>query len=292
MKLLRVFCLLFLPPMLYAQAGTFTVYTTTFQGLHRQYGVYVPPTVAPNPVAIFLFPGTCPCLQTAPPLSAYHGWALDRIADEQGFLVVEPMATWVGVPGKQGRFFWHSYGTDPYFPNPPDDSGFLRWLFGSIAEQYGTSAEYPMGMSSGGMMVERFCNENADLVTACAVMSGSLYVGSAPVLPAPSRPVSIRFERGSADPTIGYCGAMFVGWGSPGPVYVPSVDVDLNYWLAIARITPYQVELCPGGKPGTAIDFNFQSPNGANVQFHQRIGGVHDLPQWEVAEAIQWLLEH
>jgi poly(3-hydroxybutyrate) depolymerase len=145
------------------------------------------------------------------------------------------------------------------------------------------------------MMVERFCNENADLLTACAVMSGSLYVGNPPAsFPPPARPISIRFERGSADPTIGYCGAIFGGWGPPGRVAIPSVDVDLDYWLSVDGLAPNSMPLCTNAKPTPGRSWlDLKSFDGlVNVQFAERIGGVHDLPQWEVAEAVGWLLEH
>lgn len=61
-----------------------------------------------------------------------------------------------------------------------DDLGFLRSVIEEISLDYRTddSRRYMIGMSNGGAMVYRFACKNADLITAAAIVSSSIPVGT------------------------------------------------------------------------------------------------------------------
>jgi len=205
---------LFMGGVAQAQLGTFTTYTTTWNNLTRTYSVYLPPALQPTPALVLALHGTAITTQSEPPLTACtKGMEWDATADANGFVLVCPIATY--IPGSpSGRFLWDSYGLDSYFPAPPDDSGFLRSLILQMQQPtssggFGTDPNrtFVMGFSSGAMMTQRECIENADVVSACAIASGTLWAASqAPTVPAPSQPVSILELHGDADPTLEYCG--------------------------------------------------------------------------------------
>ena len=284
-----------------AQKGKFTTYTTTWNNLTRIYSVYVPPVLQKNPALVMVLHGAALNAESDPPLTVCTktmGW--DGLADANGFLLICPVGSF--IPGSPtGRFIWESYGTAMYFPAVPDDSGFLRSLVFAMEKPqasggYAVDPErvFVMGFSSGGMMAHRMCIENADVLAACAPVSGSLYVGSAPVLPTPSRPVSIFELRGDADLTLGYCGGAF--WPVPNDpkVAVPSVDVDVNYWLEKDGLPPNTTPLCTAGKPSPNVfHLDFKSADGlTELQFARELGYGHTYEAWTITSTWEFFSTH
>ncbi len=285
-----------------AQKGTFTTYTTTWNSLTRTYSVYVPPVLQPNPAMVMALHGADIVAQSSPPLTvctANMGW--DAIADANGFVLVCPISSYVSGGTNGGRFFWDSYGMDTYFPAPPDDSGLLRSLI-LLMQQPATSGgfgvdptrTFVMGFSSGGMMTHRVCIENADVLAACAPVSGPLYVGSpAPTLGSPSRTVSIIELHGDTDPTLDYCGGPF----SPVDgvtITVPSVDVDVNYWLAANGLTANSTPLCSAGAPSASV-FKLDSKSASGqteAQFVRELGYDHTYEPWTIASTWEFFSTH
>ncbi len=288
--------------MAQAQLGTFTTLTTTWNGESRTYSVYLPPVVQPNPALVIALHGTTIAAQSAPPLTVcthLMGW--DAIADANGFVLVCPIASY--IPGNPtGRFLWDSYGLDQYFPAPPDDSGFLRSLILAM-QQPETSGGFSvdptrtfvMGFSSGAMMAHRACIENADLVAACAMLSGGVWVDSpSPPIPPPSRPVSILELHGDADPILGYCGGTLLPTPNGPSVTVPSVDVDVNYWLAADGLGANAATLCSNGAPSANVfQLDSKSPTGrTEVQFVRELSYGHTYGAWNISSTWEFFSTH
>ena len=140
-------------------------------------------------------------------------------------------------------------------------------------------------------MAHRVCIESADLVAACAIESGPVYVGAvAPQIPLPSQPVSILEMHGSADVTLYYCGGMFAGWGN-GKVYTPSVDVDVNYWLAADGMPAKATPLCVAGAPSSVQRLDFRS-GPTEIEFLRLDGYVHQFDWWETSAAFEFFSTH
>lgn len=295
MKRLRQFALVFyLCAAAQAQRGTLTTYTTSWQGTARQYVVYVPPVMQSPPAMVMVLHGTAIAAESAPPLTVYHNMGWDQLADANGFLVVAPIATWKPDPKHLGEFFWEAFGTETYFPAAPDDSGFLASLAQQIEQEYGADPAriFAMGFSSGAMMTHRLCIEHADIFAACAPLSGTIYVATPPTpFPQPSQPVSILEAHGDVDPTIAYCGGKFYGWGE-GLIPTPSVDVDLNYWLAADGLSPNPQPLCTQGAV-TPNALGYRSPLAAvEVQFIRELNFAHKYTQQTIATVWEFFSNH
>ncbi|HET6179509.1 MAG TPA: hypothetical protein VFE61_21460 [Candidatus Sulfotelmatobacter sp.] len=226
------------------------------------------------------------------------GW--DVLADANGFLLICPIASWKPGGKNGGIFFRQAYNTSSYFPSVPDDSGFLRRLIlvmeGSPSLG-GFSVDpkrvFVMGMSSGGLRTHRMCRDNADIVAACAPLSGTVWIGvPTPKLPSPRRSASIIEFHGDADPTISYCGGLFWGWQEGGIPY-PSVDVDLNYWLAADGLGPNTTPPCSNGQPSKGSKLDFKSSDGkTEVQFVRELSSAHTYKQWAIAAAWEFFSTH
>lgn len=304
-RLALVFCFLacgFMGCVAQAQLGTFTTYTTTWNNLTRIYSVYLPPALQPNPALVLVMHGTAITTQSDPPLdvcTAGMGW--NATADANGFVLVCPVATY--IPGSpSGRFLWNSYGLDSYFPAPPDDSGFLRSLVllmqqppssGGFATD--PSRTFVMGFSSGAMMAQRVCIENADLVAACGVASGPLWAATqAPTVPAPSQPVSIIELHGDVDPTLEYCGGTWLPVPNEPAVMVASMDVDINYWLAADGLGSNPTPLCSNGAASpTVFRVDSRSASGqTEAQFVREMGYVHTYESWTISSTWEFFSTH
>ncbi len=279
-----------------AQQGTYQTITTTWNGIPRSYFVYRPKILPANPLLVVALHGTFTGPQSAAPPNICHTQGLDIMADPLGILLLCPIASWKSR-GATGVRFWNSYGTDADFPVVPDDAGLLRSLI-LLMEQpvtaggYGVSHVYgAIGMSSGAMMVDRLCIESADLVPACAIESGTLWVGATPpTIPIPSQPVSILNMHGDADTTLYYCGGWFAGWGN-GRVWTQSVDVDINYWIAADGMPANSTPLCVNTMPSTMERFDARVGS-VEIEFQRLDGYAHQFAWWETSAAFEFFSTH
>jgi polyhydroxybutyrate depolymerase len=285
-----------------AQKGKFTTLTTTWNKLTRTYSVYVPPVLQENPALVMALHGTQVAVQSNPPLTVCTknmGW--DALADANGFLLICPISSYVPGGPDGGRFYWESYGRLADFPVAPDDAGFLRSLVVAMEKPassggFGVNPArvFVMGFSSGGMMTHRMCIANADVVAACAPVSGPLWVGNPKiVIPSPSQPVSIMELHGDVDPTVPYCGGLFWTYAH-GKIPVPSVDVDLDYWLNADGLVPNQTPLCSNGSPSANVfGLDFKSTDGkTEVQFVRELGLGHAYNTWTAASTWEFFAAH
>ncbi len=288
---------LFVATFSHAQQGTYQTINTTWNGIPRSYFVYTPKVLGPNPQLVMALHGTFAGPQSAAPPNICKTQGLDIMADPLGVILVCPVASWK-AKGASGTRFWNSYGTDADFPVKPDDAGLLRHIILQMEQPvanggYGVSGVYGVvGMSSGGMMAHRLCIESADLVAACAIESGNLYVGATPpAIPFPSQPVSILEMHGDADTTLYYCGGMFAGWGN-GKVYTPSVDVDVDYWLQADGLPANQTPLCTGGSPSLGVSGIDVRAGSIEFEFRRLVGYGHQFNWWETSAAFEFFSEH
>jgi trimeric autotransporter adhesin len=283
-------------PQLLPGSGSARIYFTTWNGLAREYVVYVPAALQANPAMVLVLHGTAIVPQNQPPLTVYHNMGWDSLADDYGFLVVQPIATY---KPSIGSFFWESFGTETYFPTAPDDSGFLRSLI--LAMQRPPSSGgfavspnrvFVMGFSSGGMMAQTLAINSADLVAAAAPFSGTIYVATPPnPFPQPSQPLSIIEFGGDADTTIYYCGGTFYGWGE-GLIPTPSIDVDANYWLSADGLPGNSTPLCTGGEPSPNVYQIDSGPAKIEVQIIRELGFAHTYQQTGIAMAWGFFSTH
>jgi polyhydroxybutyrate depolymerase len=299
-KLALVLCLLVC--VAHAQKGKFTTHTKVWNKLTRTYSVYVPPVLQEHPALVIAMHGTTVAAETDPPLTICTqsmGW--NALADANGFLVVCPISTYIPGGPDGGRFFWESYGREEDFPDAPDDSGFLRSLVIQVekpvsAGGYGVDLKrvFVTGFSSGGMMTQRMCVANADVVAACAPESGPLWVGNPNiVIPSPSQPVSIMELHGDEDTTVPYCGGQFWTYAH-GLIPVPGVDVDVDFWLKADGLGPNTTPLCTSGDPSPSVfGVDFKSANDkTEVQFVRELGFAHTYKTWTASTTWEFFAAH
>jgi len=218
-------------------AGTFRRHID-HDGRRRSYIVHVPPQAAgekPLPLVLNFHGGG----GNAAGHREYTG--LDRLADEEGFLVVYPDGT-----GRFGTLLltWNAGACCGFsMEHGIDDVGFVRALIADLATVAPIDGEriYATGLSNGAMMAYRLAAEAADLVAAIAPVGGAARF--TPLEPA--RPVPILHIHSVDDPRALYDG----GLGPPFPLtinrieHVP-VEAVLADWAAIngCEQTPIPIE--------------------------------------------------
>jgi len=292
----RVFTAILLLTVLaaFAAAQNPAIYSANWDGISRQYYVDLPAKMPPNPTLIVALHGTINDGQNSlvPQTACNTQLAWNQpIVDAHGIILLCPVSTWKpGVNGAKGYWFWEAYGTESYFSAAPDDSGFIRSLILQLKAQYSVGLVGVTGMSSGGMMAWRACIDNSDIVDACAVVSGSLWVGSSSTIPSqPVRPFSALILHGDADVTIPYCGGVFSGWGEVREA-VPGVDAALDYVLAADGFAPNAAPLCAGNVPSGVNRLDFRGTNGVEVKVVKELTYGHVYRGWVPGTVVEFLI--
>lgn len=285
-------------------AQTITTFTTTWNGLSRTYTVYVPANVQPSPALVMVLHGTVNGTESATLASAIPAcqsgmvWG-GGLQAANGYILLCPVATWKpGVNGAAGYRFWESDTTSSYFPVPPDDAGFLRCLILQMELPvskggYGVNPKrvFVTGMSSGGMMSHTMAKHSSDLIAAIGPVSATVWVGT-PETTVPENPVSVIELHGDQDVTIPYCGGTrFNGWGESG-VVTPSVDVDINFWLAADGLPSSTTPFCTATTVNGVYKMSKRGANGVEVEFVREVGVAHSYYGWATGMIWEFFNSH
>ena len=215
MKFKILFILLILPLVLSTQEEQKNYFSVKkiWDGVEREYLVFLPSSYLESdyrefPVLIGLhgYSGTASGFE----LETTKG--LNLMAEEKEVIVIYPQGSYFTSDSNGQENFVSSWNdivsnADPLegkplkcsrerldYPKPPecknfnfcawtscnDDLGFLKSVIEEISLNYRTddSRRYMIGMSNGGAMVYRFACKNADLLTAAAIVSSSIPVGT------------------------------------------------------------------------------------------------------------------
>ena len=215
MKFKILFILLILPLVLSTQEEQKNYFSVKkiWDGVEREYLVFLPGSYLESdyrefPVLIGLhgYSGTASGFE----LETTKG--LNLMAEEKEVIVIYPQGSYFTSDSNGQENFVSSWNdivsnADPLegkplkcsrerldYPKPPesknfnfcawtscnDDLGFLKSVIEEISLNYRTdnSRRYMIGMSNGGAMVYRFACKNADLLTAAAIVSSSIPVGT------------------------------------------------------------------------------------------------------------------
>ena len=302
-------------------AGTTIDATMSWDNVTRYYELFVPTALPASPPMLLMLHGTKFNIPPSNPSTLDWGW--QPIANEYGFILVQPASTYDPV---SGQWNWNAYFmdsafsageagtcTEPPATGCPDDAGFLRALITSLMGPYNVNpnAIFVTGMSSGGQMTERVGVELSDLVAAIAPTSGQMegQLAEPPPVDVPGyavAPISVQEWHGTADENLWPCNYGTTKYSS-GTFYLDTVDDTFNYWtgpLANA-CTVFQTTqtLCLNDEPNNANDAptpgmpgdtgniatGCASPNGQNVevQFIWEKGVAHS---WDGANnTARWL---
>lgn len=205
---------------------------------------------------------------------------LDALADEKGFVVVEPTAA---IPLSSG-WAWNVPGvptTAGQLPPPGarDDVKYLE----AVIDQVGGAVcadqrrVYATGYSGGGRMASALACHLADRVAAVATVAGLRAGRPSPVDTSvpdvadcrPSRPVSVLEFHGDADYTNPYAGSTDLRWGY-------SVPVAAQTWARIdgCRVGPEVTEVSEH-----VLRYAYSRCDGrADVELYRIAGGGHTWP--------------
>jgi polyhydroxybutyrate depolymerase len=214
-------------PVLAPMSGSY-LFHLTFDGLHRDYRIHVPPAAAsgrPLPIVLNLAGAT----QNGQIQEALSD--MDANADQNGYLVVYPDGTRISrvlTPdpvAKQAQYGWNS-GECCGLPvtKKIDDVGFLERVIANVAARTPVNLRrvYMTGISNGGMMAYAMAAEASTHVAAVASVSGQVEI---PVIH-PTRSVPTMEFHSVNDPI-----ARFNGTANKNPRLVLSVMQGIDQWV-------------------------------------------------------------
>jgi polyhydroxybutyrate depolymerase len=224
-------------PVLQPMGGSY-VFDLTFDGLHRDYRVHVPPAAVygqPLPLVLNLA-GATENGQIEEITSD-----MDPNADRHGYLVVYPDGTRISkvlTPDpvtKNAQYGWNA-GACCGLPvtRHIDDVGFLEKVIADVAARTPVNLRrvYVTGISNGGMMAYAMAAEASDHVAAVASVSGQVEI---PAIH-PTRPVPTMEFHSVNDPI-----ALYKGTPNTNPRLVFSVTQGIAQWVSAdgCRTTPH-----------------------------------------------------
>jgi polyhydroxybutyrate depolymerase len=148
------------------------------------------------------------------------------IADRDGVVVAALQGSTLG-DGKPG---WHDCRQRAPGNPGTDDVAFAAAVIADVSKRQTLDPQrfYAMGMSNGGMMVQRLALELAPPLAAVATASGTLAADNG-CKPA-QRPVPILLMHGTEDPVVPYAGGSVKILGHARGTTI-SVDDNVRFWL-------------------------------------------------------------
>jgi polyhydroxybutyrate depolymerase len=212
---------------------------------------------------------------------------MDRVADENGFLVVYPEGT-----GQQalGRTFatWNAGSCcGDAVEDQVDDVAFIDHLLDRLAQRYPIDERriYVTGISNGAAMSQRLACDLADRIAAIAPIAGP----GVPPECGPSRPVPVLFIHGTDDRCALYeggerCGgcwqqALETAFGVPdrgeGRFACEGVEQQVDFWRSVNGCGTGS---SPGYRHGAATCRESSGCPSAPVEMCTIEGGGHTWP--------------
>lgn len=237
--------------------------TITYDGLDRQYILYVPASYSPG--------------SPAPLVLNFHGYgsnALEQmfygdfrpIADTAGFLIVHPQGTLDLFGGTHWNVGWGASSVN--------DVGFTIELIDSLSAMYNIDPEriYSTGMSNGGFFSYKLACELSERIAAIASVTGSMNTNQTASCD-PEHPMPVMEIHGTADGTVQYEGAFLF----------TSIESVIDYWVGFndCDATPVVEQLADiDPADGCTVEHQLY-PNGnlgAEVEHYKIINGGHTWP--------------
>jgi polyhydroxybutyrate depolymerase len=234
--------------------------------------------------------------QPVPVVFAFHGGAgdakqaqgqlgLDALARQKNFMVVYPEAL---------NGHWNDGRKSERFAEQDasiDDVAYFRALLAKLRKEHGLDTEriYALGVSNGGMFVQRLALQETRTFAAVASVISSL---PEPLQQGfmPKAPLSVLFMSGTEDPIIPYKGGevvleLFGLGGGKSRGHVLGVEASAKLWAlhngAKAQAsTQFMPDIDPAD--GTRVRRHLWAGGKAGapeVLLYQVLGGGHTLPQ-------------
>jgi poly(hydroxyalkanoate) depolymerase family esterase len=283
--------------------------TMKWDGVTRYYQLYIPAGLPAQPAMLVMLHGTS--FEVPPANPSVKDWDWQNLADQYGFLLVQPASTY---NENTGQWNWNAYFMDASFTSAdvgtctsppatacPDDAGFLRQLIVKLKSQYDVNPNevFVSGFSSGAQMTERVGVELSDLVAAIAPASGQLVGQQTPPPGLPGNiaaPIAVQEWHGTADEILPPCDYGTTSYS--GVIYtLDTVEDTYHYWVQQNDCKKEKTaeSLCTGGHATQGLSGNLAtdcSRSGVEIQFiweegveHEWNGKQNNASRWQFLSA-------
>lgn len=209
-------------------------------------------------------------------LGGYKTEAWADLAARENILLLAPD----GVTASDGKKAWNDCRSDAPTNTTVDDVGFVAALIDTAIAQFGADPErvYVYGVSHGGAMAYRVGIELGPRLAAIGVQSGLMAVQNA--CPAPSVPLSVFIQHGTADEIVPYAGGKAGSWFLHGRGTTIGAEQSVAFWRKLDGLsgTPatYPFPHLRPDDPTSATRYVWGSdPAGIQVEFLRIDGGGH-----------------
>jgi len=243
----------------------------------RDYAYYIPARRPAKAPLLFVLHGS---LQGIEDIRRYSAYEFERLADEQGFIVVYPQ-------GFERN--WNDCRRRADYParvQNVDDVGLIAALIRRFASDHGADARraFLAGYSNGGHLGLRIALEQPQLLAGIAAFAANLPTDDNLDCTFSGQPVPVLLMNGTRDPINPYHGGVVTLFGVGNRGTVRSADESANYF---AELAGYSRGAGLGSTPWQSPDdpaqhvrlVQWQEAGRPEVALYSLIGGGHLLPQ-------------
>ncbi len=252
--------------------GVYSAASLEHDGRARSYRVYVPKSLSPGAPIVFALHGSG---QSGGRIRIETGYAFDRLADRNGFIVVYPDAF---------EGYWNACNIEgDYAANALDidDVGFLIALKERVAADYGANADraFAVGVSRGGQMAYRLAIEAPAAFRAIAAVAANIPTpDNFKCAPAREDATSVMIMNGTADPLSPFDGGEVSLFGLYRRGTVLSSEESARYLVRLFSIVDAPQRNTDASAPHLK-ETRWLGEDGREVDLIAVIGGGHVLPQ-------------
>ena len=243
-------------------------YTFTYEGIDRNYLLYLPETLTSNAPLLFLMHGFT---GSADGIFSYS--SMQSIADENGFAVCYPD----GTIDQNGNRFWN-VGYNFHQNQTVDDVGFISSLAEYLQNEYNLSEEntFASGMSNGAEMSYMLACFASDKFKAIAPVAGTMFGQSWENCNSEPKPV-LEIHGTNDNVTL---------WdGDPNDTYwgpYPGTEDVINYWVELNNCSSNENSLLPN--MNTIKHRYYDCIDDTEVWLYEVVNGGHDWPSYSSQE--------
>lgn len=208
--------------------------------------------------------------------AGYKTQAWSDLASRENILLIAPD----GVKASDGKRSWNDCRSDAPTNTTADDVGLIAALIDTAIAQFDADPEriYVFGVSHGGAMTYRAGTELAPRLAAIGVQGAPMAAQSA--CPAPSLPLSVFIEHGTADEIVPYAGGKAGSWFLHGRGTTIGAERSVAIWRKLAALPEtsavYRFPHLRPDDPTSATRYVWGTdPAGLQVEFLRIDGGGH-----------------
>lgn len=208
--------------------------------------------------------------------AGYKTQAWPDLASRENILLIAPD----GVKASDGKSSWNDCRSDAPTNTTADDVGLIAALIDTATAHFDADPEriYVFGVSHGGAMTYRVGTELAPRLAAIGVQGAPMAAQNA--CPAPSLPLSVFIEHGTADEIVPYAGGKAGSWFLHGRGTTIGAERSAAIWRKLAALPEtaavYRFPHLRPDDPTSATRYVWGTdPAGLQVEFLRIDGGGH-----------------